>query len=72
MEPLELSEGEELLAKIIAVEERRKILRRHRGALDPAPRSFSTGSRWRLRNLDREQELKALDPWKVESLKARI
>ena len=33
MEPLELSNGEKLLVKVIAVEERRKLLRRHRGRL---------------------------------------
>ena len=40
LEPLEFREGEEVLIKIIAVEERRKLLRRHRGALGPAPRDL--------------------------------
>ena len=39
LEPLEFREGEEVLVKIIAVEERR-LLRRHRGALGPAPRDL--------------------------------
>ena len=40
LEPLELRDGEEVLVKIIAVEERRRLLRRHRGALGPAPREL--------------------------------
>jgi len=40
LEPLEFREGEEVLVKIIAVEERRRLLRRHRGALGPAPKEF--------------------------------
>ena len=40
LEPLELREGEEVLVKIIAVEERRELLRRHRGALGPAPKDL--------------------------------
>ncbi|MCE4628153.1 MAG: antitoxin family protein [Desulfurococcales archaeon] len=40
LEPLEFREGEEVLVKIIAVEERRKLLRKHRGALGPAPKDL--------------------------------
>ena len=41
LEPLEFREGEEVLIKIIAVEERRRrLLRRHRGALGPAPKEL--------------------------------
>ncbi len=40
LEPLEFREGEEILVKIIAVEERKKFLRRHRGALGPAPKEL--------------------------------
>ncbi len=38
LEPLEFREGEEVLVKVIAVEDRRRLLRRHRGALGPAPK----------------------------------
>ncbi len=40
LEPLEFREGEEVLVKVIAVEERRKLLRRNRGALGPAPKEL--------------------------------
>ncbi len=40
LEPLELEEGKELLAKIIDVEERRRILRKYRGILSPAPKEL--------------------------------
>ena len=40
LEPLEFGEGEEVLVKVIAVEERRRLLRRHRGALGPAPKEL--------------------------------
>ncbi|MEB2837163.1 MAG: antitoxin family protein [Desulfurococcales archaeon] len=33
LEPLEFREREEVLVKVIAVEERRRLLRKHRGAL---------------------------------------
>jgi predicted DNA-binding antitoxin AbrB/MazE fold protein len=40
LEPLELSEGEELLVKIVEAEERERLVRRHRGALGPAPKEL--------------------------------
>lgn len=40
LEPLEFKEGEEVLVKVIAVEERRRLLRKHRGALGPAPKEL--------------------------------
>jgi predicted DNA-binding antitoxin AbrB/MazE fold protein len=40
LEPLELEEGEELLVKIIRIEERRKILRKYRGILGLAPKEL--------------------------------
>jgi predicted DNA-binding antitoxin AbrB/MazE fold protein len=40
LEPLELEEGEELLVKIIVAGEKRKLIRKHRGALGPAPREL--------------------------------
>ncbi len=40
LEPLEFREGEEVLIKIIAVEERRRLLKRHRGTLGPAPKEL--------------------------------
>ena len=40
LEPLELSEGEELLVKIVEAEERRGMIKRHRGALGPAPKEL--------------------------------
>ncbi len=40
LEPLEFREGEEVMIKIIAVEERRKLLRKHRGVLGRAPREL--------------------------------
>ena len=40
LEPLELEEGEEVLVRVIAVGERRRLLRRHRGALGPAPKEL--------------------------------
>ena len=39
LEPLEFR-GEEVLVKVIAVEERWKLLRRHRGALGLAPKEL--------------------------------
>ena len=40
LEPVEFREGEEVLVKIIAVEEMRRLLRRHRRALGPAPKDL--------------------------------
>ena len=40
LEPLEFKEGEEVLVKVIAVEERRRLLRKHRGALGSAPKEL--------------------------------
>ncbi|MEB3780463.1 MAG: antitoxin family protein [Desulfurococcales archaeon] len=40
LEPLEFREGEEMVVKIIAVEDRRRLLRKHRGALGPAPKEL--------------------------------
>ncbi|BEP17890.1 hypothetical protein PYJP_12420 [Pyrofollis japonicus] len=40
LEPLELSEGEELLVKIIVAEERRRLIRRHRGSLGQVPKEL--------------------------------
>ncbi|MCE4601535.1 MAG: antitoxin family protein [Desulfurococcales archaeon] len=40
LEPLEFREGEEVTIKIIEVGERRKLLRRHRGALGRAPKEL--------------------------------
>jgi len=40
LEPLEFREGEEIIVKIIAVEERRKLLGKHRGSLGSAPKEL--------------------------------
>ncbi len=40
LEPLEFREGEEMVVKIIAVEDRRRLLRKHRGALGPASKEL--------------------------------
>ena len=40
LEPLKLREGEELLVKIMAAEEKRKVLRKYRGILGPAPKEL--------------------------------
>ena len=40
LEPLELSEGQELVVKIIDVEKRRSVLRRYKGILGPLSRDL--------------------------------
>ena len=40
LEPLKLREGEELLVKIMAVEEKRKVLRKYRGILGSVPKEL--------------------------------
>ena len=40
LEPLKLREGEELLVKIMAAEEKRKVLRKYRGILGPVPKEL--------------------------------
>ena len=40
LEPLKLREGEELLVKIMAVEEKRKVLRKYRGILGSIPKEL--------------------------------
>jgi len=40
LEPLELREGEELLISIVEAEERGETIKRHRGALGPAPKEL--------------------------------
>ncbi len=40
LEPLKLREGEELLVRIMAVEEKRKVLRKYRGILGSVPKEL--------------------------------
>jgi len=40
LDKVELREGEELLIKIINTEERKRILRKYRGVLGPAPKEL--------------------------------
>ena len=40
LDKVELREGEELLIKIISTEERKRILRKYRGVLGPAPKEL--------------------------------
>ncbi|MCE4623632.1 MAG: antitoxin family protein [Caldisphaeraceae archaeon] len=40
LDSVEFREGEELLVKIIEVERRRRVLRKYRGVLGPAPKEL--------------------------------
>ena len=40
LEKLDLEEGEELLVKVIEVKKRRRVLRKYRGVLGPAPKEL--------------------------------
>ncbi|MEB3780663.1 MAG: hypothetical protein GSR85_10640 [Desulfurococcales archaeon] len=65
LKPLEPLEFKRVLVKVIAVEERRRLLRRRGGLWALHPGSFSAGSRWRLRSnnaIPRRQHYDILPP----------